>query len=120
MNRLVCAESSHQVWTKVGDALHVNKSGGLKAIQLAQEDGSLSTVSDPKVMTPLLVKASRKHYMQADGTPFTTEPLADISYTACCVMCEEVLKGCSSFSTDDRLSSAVQEWIRHAKSLGAD
>ena len=114
IGRIIQAESTKSTYSKLRWATKPSKSPGLAAVQLKDSDGSLKTITDPREMTPLLVEAGTQHFAQAEGTPFTVGPLADIEYTACCIQAGNILKGCSSFETDPDLSPEIQKWIGHA------
>lgn len=97
-------------------------SGGLSAVEVVDENGTRSTVTDPSKMMTLLLEEGRRHFAQADGTPFTKKPLASMQYTACCFQANAILNGHASFkdSFDDdgkkiTLDSDVKQFIEHAK-----
>ena len=114
IKRMIQAESTHRSYKKMRMTTKDSKSPGLAAVQVTEKDGSIKTISDPAEMTPLLVEAGRRHYSQANGTPFTVGPLADIEYTACCIQANNILNGCSSFASNPELDRETRNWISHA------
>ena len=114
IGRIIQAETTKSSYAKLRWATKGTKSPGLAAVHVKEPDGELKTITDPREMTPLLIEAGTRHFAQAEGTPFTTGPLADIEYTACCVQAGKILEGCSSFSRDASLPKAIRQWISHA------
>ena len=78
IKRMIQAKSTHCSYKKLQVATKDFQSPELVAVQITDDDGAIKTISDPAEMTPLLVEAGRRHYAQANGTPFTVGPLANI------------------------------------------
>ena len=51
------------------------KNTGALSYLLVDEEGDIRTVHDQATINDLLLERNAKHFSQADGTPFTIEPL---------------------------------------------
>lgn len=113
-------EATKRSYEKLRFATKGTNSGALSAVQQLQPDGSVKTTTHPDEMIPLLLEAGRRHFSQADGTPFTKKPLADMEYTAACIQADAILEGCSSFTNNPAVLAATRDWISHAHFLDPD
>lgn len=110
-------EATRRSYLKLRFATKGRQSGGLAAVQQLKPDGQIETVTKPDEMIPLLLEAGRRHFSQANGTPFTKGPLATLEYTGTCFQADAILRGCSTFSYDEKLESSHRQWIAHARHL---
>lgn len=110
-------EATKRSFLKLRFATKGRQSGALSAVQQLKPDGQVETTTHPDKMIPLLLEAGRRHFSQAEGTPFTKGPLATLEYTGACFQADAILRGCSTFTYDTNLESSHRQWIDHARHL---
>jgi exonuclease III len=72
------AEESRTVYARLRRLMGKDKKGGLSHVLVEKDDGRVECVHDLREINALLLERNRKHFSQADGTPFTTAPLVDL------------------------------------------
>lgn len=116
---IIRCEATKESFAKLRLATKGVQTSGITAVQVPSEDGKgRDTITNPTDMVPLLIEEGRRHYSQAEGSPFTIYPLADIEYTATCLRANAILEGCSEYERSTELRSEIQQWIKHASRLG--
>jgi hypothetical protein len=91
-------EWKRKIFRKLRSIMGKSKSGGLDHILKQQLNGESVRISDKEQMYSELINQNRKHFSQADGTPFTTERLHSlIGNTATNDFCDKILDGSINF-----------------------
>jgi hypothetical protein len=72
------AEAKKRVYEKLKRIKGKILSSGLDHIIIQDANGSQETIFDPDIMYKRLIDRNIKHFSQADGTPFTVEPLKSL------------------------------------------
>ena len=91
---LMSREKKRRIFRKLRGVMGKLKSGGLDHVLKINGEGGEERISDKDRMYDEIIKRNREHFSQADGTPFTVEPLRSlIGETATNNFCDQILNG---------------------------
>ena len=113
-----------RVFQRCANARGANRSGGLSNIEVPQDPNvppkdctEWKTLDCPKEIEQALLERNRKHFGQAQGTPFTVPPLSqEINFEASTATSELILNG--SYTHED-LDNMTQLLIDHLQRVSA-
>lgn len=87
-------EIKQKIFRKLRGVMGKVKSGGLDHVLKTKDDGTEERINDRDLMFEEIIRRNTKHFSQADGTPFTVEPLRSlIGETATNDFCDKILNG---------------------------
>lgn len=75
---LISREKRRRIFRKLRGVMGKIKSGGLDHVLKLNGEGREERISDKDQMFEEIIKRNIKHFSQADGTPFTCEPLRSL------------------------------------------
>ena len=72
------AETRREIFAKLKRLKNKQASHGINNILIEDEDGAQVSITDPDDMNKTIIAHNREHFSQADGAPFTIEPLKSL------------------------------------------
>jgi hypothetical protein len=72
------AEATKACYQMLPKYLKPTVRGGITKIEVQEENGTTQIITDPTDMVERILKRNQRHFSQATGTPFTTEPITDL------------------------------------------
>lgn len=127
LQRIIRAESQHQVYMKIKNIRNQDSNSfSLSSIKVPKDRSLIGTedikqvpdnteywetVTVPEEIERLLIQRNRQHFSQAEGTPFTQQPLqADVGYKADGYAANLILSGQIDYTST---SAATSLFIKH-------
>ena len=97
LRRLHKAETTHKAFLKLRRFLKPLHAGGVTKLEIPvnQPDGTTTTemTEDPAKIEEACLTRNKRHFAQAEGTPFTVHPLSQLESSACGPISDAVLGG---------------------------
>lgn len=78
INRIRKAEARQAIFNRLRRIMGKNNHGGVSHVLVEKASGEWEAVTEKDRINELLIDRNREHFSQADGTPFTIQPLRDL------------------------------------------
>ena len=78
LKQILKAEEQKGTFDRLRRLLKKDQRGAHRYIIKQEQDGTERMILDQEEINATLLERNRKHFSQADGTPFTTKPLVDL------------------------------------------
>ena len=75
LKRIIQAENTKSAYKILRNYLKPNSIGNIGEIEITNPDGTTTTIDDPSEIFERILHRDQRHYSQAQGTPFTQQPL---------------------------------------------
>lgn len=78
IQKLMNAENLKATYARLQGIMKNTNSGAMSHLIIEEGDGNMTTIHDQKEINNRLLECNRTHFSQADGTPFTRQPLTGL------------------------------------------